>query len=1057
MNIDAKRIGGSIVLMVATVFAAGGRGALEPAESIYGDTGVKGGLVVHLGCGDGGYTTTLRVNDRYLVQGLDTDEEQVAAARKRIRSKKLTGPVSAAVFDGEKLPYVDNTVNLLIAESQGEVSDAEFERVLAPEGVAWIDGEKTVKPRPGEIDEWTHFLHDSGGNAVAEDKKVASPKSLRWVTEPLYSRSHEMPTSVQSVVSADGRIFSILDEGPAGVFEGLPWDCKLIARDAFNGKLLWKRELEKWDSKYGAGKGDRYAMHHTLARRLIAKGNRVYATLRFQNSPVTVLDAASGETVSEEFGGVKGVDEMVLHNDILVVKATSDKSPSAWERLNFNKLENTLVAIDAHTGERLWKTAGANVAPYGLAAQDERVVYFNLNELVCLDINNGRELWRRPCEIRSIRFGEINLVAHSGKVLLTAGKGSSNKLEVFSLKDGKKQWDHDSFQPLSGAAVQPVEIFVINGVVWPGASTKGFDLQTGEVAQKTDLHKLISPGHHRRCIRGKATTDYIIRNKRGAEFVDLSGKNDHMRNDWLRTPCFTGGMPANGLFYKPPDQCFCYPGVKVLGYMALSSDSEDQIQPSDADALVKGAAYGAVAEKAKATQKDWPMYRRDNLRSGWSKKSVPTNLKQEWEADLRGEATQPVVVGDRLWVAEKNAHTIRCLDTETGGNIWSYTAGGRIDSAPTFHAGMLFFGCRDGAVYCLRATDGELVWKFRAAPRSHKLVSFDQLESVWPVQGSVLVQNDRVYFAAGRSSFLNGGIIVYGLNAATGEVECDHRLAGPWPDIRKDQGRPFAMEGALPDLLVADQDSNLYMMRIKFDLDLKRQQVKHRSDAGELEMGGNHLLATGGFLEDTGFDRTYWMHGNEWPGFHFAQHASKSGQIMVFDDKATYAVKYFYRRHQWSPKFFPEKRGYLLFSNDIDSQPGFEKDPKLKWLPKEAYTDKHRRGGRGVDKGTGYVAKKPPRWKDYIPVRGRAMVLAGDKLIVAGPPDKILPDDPLATFEGRDGAELLFFSAQTGKKLNSIDLASPPVFDGMSVANGRLFIARKDGRLVCLSDTSDKE
>ena len=44
-----------------------------------------------------------------------------------------------------------------------------------------------------------------------------------------------------------------------------------------------------------------------------------------------------------------------------------------------------------------------------------------------------------------------------------------------------------------------------------------------------------------------------------------------------------------------------------------------------------------------------------------------------------------------------------------------------------------------------------------------------QLESAYPVSGSVLVHDDSVYFAAGKSAFLDDGIYLYRLNAMTGE------------------------------------------------------------------------------------------------------------------------------------------------------------------------------------------------------------------------------------------------------------------------------------------------
>jgi hypothetical protein len=52
------------------------------------------------------------------------------------------------------------------------------------------------------------------------------------------------------------------------------------------------------------------------------------------------------------------------------------------------------------------------------------------------------------------------------------------------------------------------------------------------------------------------------------------------------------------------------------------------------------------------------------------------------------------------------------------------------------------------------------------------LVSYGQLESLWPVHGSVLIDDETptVYFAAGRSSHLDGGIRIYALEPTTGKV-----------------------------------------------------------------------------------------------------------------------------------------------------------------------------------------------------------------------------------------------------------------------------------------------
>jgi len=84
---------------------------------------------------------------------------------------------------------------------------------LAPRGVALIAGKKLVKPVPDAIDDWTHYLYDPRGNVVSGDTVVGPPAGLQWVCGPRWGRHHEHMSSVSAMVSAGGRVFTILDEG----------------------------------------------------------------------------------------------------------------------------------------------------------------------------------------------------------------------------------------------------------------------------------------------------------------------------------------------------------------------------------------------------------------------------------------------------------------------------------------------------------------------------------------------------------------------------------------------------------------------------------------------------------------------------------------------------------------------------------------------------------------------------------------------------------------------------------------------------------------------------
>jgi len=94
-----------IMTGAAVVFCISHAAMAGDAKSILNAAGVKGGLVVHLGCGDGKLTAALRAGDSFLVHGLDADADNVAKARKHVRSLGVYGKVSIDQLTGAALPY----------------------------------------------------------------------------------------------------------------------------------------------------------------------------------------------------------------------------------------------------------------------------------------------------------------------------------------------------------------------------------------------------------------------------------------------------------------------------------------------------------------------------------------------------------------------------------------------------------------------------------------------------------------------------------------------------------------------------------------------------------------------------------------------------------------------------------------------------------------------------------------------------------------------------------------------------------------------------------------
>jgi len=93
---------------------------------------------------------------------------------------------------------------------------------------------------------------------------------------------------------------------------------------------------------------------------------------------------------------------------------------------------------------------------------------------------------------------------------------------------------------------------------------------------------------------------------------------------------------------------------------------------------------------------------------------------------------------------------VLALDPATGKERWRVAVDGRVDSQPTIFHGAVYVGTRAGWLYALNRDSGARLWRFRAAPRRERIVVDGQLESLWPLFGTVTVDDEGVWAVAGR-------------------------------------------------------------------------------------------------------------------------------------------------------------------------------------------------------------------------------------------------------------------------------------------------------------------
>ena len=1064
-----------IVVLLANLFVSSGLTAgdvpvKESAARLLEQADVSGGLIVHLGCGGGRLTAALGEQEAFVVHGLDSNAEDVEAARVYIAEAGLYGRVSVECLMSSELPYSDNLVNLLVADQRGRIRIDEIMRVLVPSGIALLreneTWKKVVKPWPEDLDEWTHFLHGPDGNAVADDERVGPPRHMQWVGGPRWARAHEQMASISAVVTSAGRMFSIVDEAPTASI-AFPGQWSLVARDAFNGVILWKRPIAEWEDH----RRDFRSGPSQLSRRLVAVNDLVYVTLGFR-APVSVLDAKTGETV-RELAGTESAQEILVGEKCMVVAIGDPAGDVAAEVAArrgeaIPEAEKRLVAYSVDGAAQLWEKRGKDVEqlmPLSLALGEGKAFFQNFAELICLDAESGAERWRseRRSSLDRPAWSAPTVVIQSGVVLSAdravpkeqgedlpeqvswtislQGGGVTGELVAFSADTGERLWSCSAGECFNG----PVDVFVADGLVWVGETarrgktdfTVARNLMTGEVEREIATAEAFTNCGmpHHRCYRNKATNRFILMGRVGVEVIDLA-EGGALRNHWVRGACQYGVMPANGLLYAPSHSCACYIKGKLNGFNALAASRVRRDRPFRRKdvRLEKGPAYGAVSAETPARVDSWLTYRGDMARTGTVQADLGNKVTPGWTVRIGGRLTSLTSDGSRLLVGAVDAHTVYCLHANDGSTLWRFTAGGRIDSPPTIYEGSAFFGSADGWIYCVRMEDGALVWRHRAAREDRRVMAYGQLESAWPVSGSVLVENGVVYGAAGRSSFLDGGISLIRLDARSGEklsetVISDLDELGRQPD---NTVKGFEMDGALPDVLSWDGDS-VYMRHLRFD----REGNPQREPAA-------HLFTPTGFLDDTWWHRSYWVFSDVfnagWGGWWKIGNRVPSGRILSVRGDMVYG----FGRDQYLGGNTGQWRGgerNHLFAMDRSAQPV---------VPP-------------AEKRRGKKQPKPPaqvfRWSRELPIWVKGMVLAGGTIVIAGPPEPRLdPDDPLAledveeaqaSLAGKRGGTLQTVSAESGETGFEIPLSAPPVFDGLIAAGGKLLLADTDGNVVC--------
>ncbi|MBT7068507.1 MAG: PQQ-binding-like beta-propeller repeat protein [Verrucomicrobia bacterium] len=1010
----------SYVAILAVVFmcgrsAGGTTSAADNASLLVADVvkqaGRTGGLVVLLDNGDTALADAFAKRPGFLLQTLAATEARTLQLRKHLGAQSNDSRATAMTYPLGSLPYADGIVSLFVAETFGPdrgIGVEDLVRCLSPNGKAflhiskqheaWLMGQwpaneaelkstliegqswtVVTKKRPAGMDEWPQYRHDSARSRTSEDQLVAPPVHLRWIDGQRRSRSHK--DHPNGAVSAGGRNFMLTDEGPR--FYVAPAQPVLICRDAYNGLVLWRRELP-------IVKKATQDLNRTFSQAaMCATADRLYCALE-PGGQLHALDALNGKTVTVFEHNPKTV---LLVGDRLVLTGGGP-----------------VRAIDRSSGKTIWtsKQTSDNVV-----AQDGFVyAYLEGGEIVCLRMTDGKKMWQQKYKALSDpKLMDIRLRTVIDGVLICGTAKGTAIIYGMNAKDGAYLWGRPFTMVAHGDAY--LDFFRLDGQIWLrgeqkadpkavgkmiGRKTKdpnwsGLDPRTGKT-----VRTFPAKGYPKGCAPDTATAGYLICGKN--TFFDFrTGEKTDIRSG--RSVCGHGWMPANGMLYTFPTDCRCHPYLRGDMAMAPASTKDPTSMNPKAGRLTKGPAYGVKLKALAPAKEDWPIYRGTAERAGYVVTQVPAKPKVAWQRKVGGRLTSPVIADGKVVVSAVESHTIHAFDSRSGKPLWTFVAGNRVDQSPTYARGRFVFGCRDGSVYCLNAADGQLVWRYQAAPADPLIVAYGRVESARPILGSVLVENDEVYATAGRHTGMDGGILLARLNLDTGATTAQ---------------APMDSRTASMNNMIVKHGEHLVMGNHTISI----AELKHVYPGKPALSSG----ASSNFEDDTYAFRTYWTKSlGTRPEGVFG--GDIIGHLLCFNDKFIYgADSYNNKESHKGNKHNMNKAGqgeYNLFAKPNIS------DVELR---------------RSATTG----------WRVPVNMRVRALVLTEGTLFAAGNAD---PLDPQGTGDAQSGpvdAGLLQgFSTQDGSMTFTHALPSPPLFDGLAAARGALYLCTVDGTLLCLS------
>ncbi len=283
-------------------------------------------------------------------------------------------------------------------------------------------------------------------------------------------------------------------------------------------------------------------------------------------------------------------------------------------------------------------------------------------------------------------------------------------------------------------------------------------------------------------------------------------------------------------------------------------------------------AYCLMLASGVASAADWPTYRGDQSRSGYTSEDFPNQLQLRWTfrstqppspAWPRSQRMhydsvyEPIVIGDLVVFASSSEDKVVAIDSQSGVVRWEFFCGGPIRFAPVGWRDRVFVASDDGWLYAIELNGGRVIWKHRGGPDDRTVLGNERVISHWPARGGPVVVDDTVYFAAGI--WPSDGVYLHALDAESGDRKWTNDRTGGL-EMDQPHGGARAKSGVSAQGYLLADEKQLFVptgraVPAAFDRSTGKLQYYHLQK--NQQRGGSWAMLTDRYLLNSGclFDR----------------------------------------------------------------------------------------------------------------------------------------------------------------------------------------------------------